>query len=140
MEKNNPSSLFFHLSVQLCGVENLSPRLSDVYYETFNSDPSSTVILKILLDKYQKILNSNGHNIIQRIQKEILDDNKLKDLVRNIIKLWYLGYCSGIATLTELKGGGFYFHYEALIWKVAHAHPPGLSGGYYGYWKYKPET
>lgn len=30
-------------------------------------------------------------------------------------------------------------YFESLIWRAALAHPPGLSGGYFGHWRYPPE-
>lgn len=30
-------------------------------------------------------------------------------------------------------------HFEAVMWRVIQAHPPGLSGGYFGHWHYPPE-
>lgn len=30
-------------------------------------------------------------------------------------------------------------YFESLIWRAALAHPPALSGGYFGYWRYPPE-
>ena len=30
-------------------------------------------------------------------------------------------------------------HFEAVLWRVIQAHPPGLSGGYFGHWRYPPE-
>jgi hypothetical protein len=30
-------------------------------------------------------------------------------------------------------------YFEAVLWRVILAHPPGLSGGYFGHWHYPPE-
>ena len=30
-------------------------------------------------------------------------------------------------------------YFESLIWRAALAHPPALSGGYFGHWRYPPE-
>jgi len=30
-------------------------------------------------------------------------------------------------------------HYESLMWRAALAHPPALSGGYFGHWSYPPD-
>jgi hypothetical protein len=30
-------------------------------------------------------------------------------------------------------------YYRALVWEAIGAHPPTLSNGYYGHWKYPPE-
>ena len=30
-------------------------------------------------------------------------------------------------------------HFESLMWRAVQAHPPALSGGYFGHWHYPPE-
>lgn len=30
-------------------------------------------------------------------------------------------------------------HFESVLWRTIQAHPPGLSGGYFGHWHYPPE-
>lgn len=30
-------------------------------------------------------------------------------------------------------------HFESLMWRAALAHPPALSGGYFGHWAYPPD-
>lgn len=30
-------------------------------------------------------------------------------------------------------------YFEGLVWRVIQAHPPGLTGGYFGHWYYPPE-
>jgi len=30
-------------------------------------------------------------------------------------------------------------YFESVIWRAIHAHPPALTGGYFGHWKYPPE-
>ena len=30
-------------------------------------------------------------------------------------------------------------YFDSLIWRAALAHPKGLSGGYFGHWRYPPE-
>ena len=136
-----PTDSFFHLSGLLCGDEELPRKLSDVYYLVFNNDPAVSPTLKALLDKFEKINQAKPPDIIAEIKSKLLSDTSLRGLVLSIIKLWYLGVIKSLADSNQpLKGDGFYFHHEALIWKVSHAHPAGLSGGYYGYWAYKPEN
>jgi hypothetical protein len=130
---NSPLDLFFELSKELCGMDDLSKKLSEVYYGIFHNDPAVSGKLKSLLATYQP----------GSLQELINNDTDMKDLALDIIKLWYLGVIKSLEVSTApmpLMGGGFYFYQEALIWKAAQAHPAGLSGGYYGYWSYKPEN
>jgi Membrane bound FAD containing D-sorbitol dehydrogenase len=141
---NNYTDLFHRYSVLVCGDESLSPGLSKVYFDIFNNDPSVQPDLIKLLDRFSNILVAGTTDPEKAISKNILSDSSLTALTLLIIKLWYLGVIksltTGPANTEPLKGGGFYFHHEALIWKVASAHPAGLSVGYYGYWSYKPEN
>jgi hypothetical protein len=125
--------VFKQFSVIVCADESISNSLSKEYYDLFSKDVN---FLPLLTD-FKKIIDSNPSDIVLEICNNILSNSAYKNLVKEIIKLWYLGK---IDRLGELKGNDHYFHYDALIWKVLHAHPTGLTGGYYGYWSYKPEN
>lgn len=128
------TELFRQLSIILCGDESLSPSLSEEYFDVLASDPS----LILILEAYQKIVSNNPVDIFSEIQTKLLVTDTNKEMAKKIIKLWYLGRTEN--SKDSLKGKNHYFHYEALIWKVLHAHPTGLTGGYFGYWAYKPEN
>lgn len=127
--------IFKQLSIVLCADTNLSASLSDEYFEILASD----VNFIPLLNDYKKILDTNPSDIIFEIQNLLLTNNGYKLLIKEIIKLWYLGK-SDRKEIVDLKRKNHYFHYDALIWKVLHTHPAGLTGGYFGYWSYKPEN
>ena len=141
---NNYPELFYHYSKLVTGEDSLSRKLSNVYFEIFNADPAVQTDFLRLLDVYQEILNKGETDHEPAIKEKILPDTNLNAITLSIIKLWYLGIIKSLTTNSQntepLKGGGYYFHHEALIWKIARAHPAGLSGGYYGYWSYKPEN
>lgn len=58
------------------------------------------------------------------------------DLLRSLVHFLYLGSWPTADPADELRPE---HHFEALIWRVVQAHPPALSGGYYGHWHYPPE-
>jgi hypothetical protein len=122
------------LSSKLTGDDNLSLSLAEEYYACFL--PDATFIK--LLERYREIVNQNPADLISEIEEKLLTAPDFRMLIKKIIMLWYLG--SSDVVTGDLKGDKHYFHYEALVWKVIHAHPPGLTGGYYGYWAYKPEN
>jgi hypothetical protein len=31
-------------------------------------------------------------------------------------------------------------YFSGLAWQIIGAHPPGLSGGYFGHWRYRPDN
>ena len=38
------------------------------------------------------------------------------------------------------EGGRPEHYFAGLFWRVIEAHPPGLSGGYFGHWTYPPDN
>ena len=141
--KTDYPDLFFQYSTLVSGMDNLSPGLSKVYFEVFEKDPVVQKDFIRLLDQFQLLIKP-GADLEKEVQKKILTDPGLVAVTLLIVKLWYLGIIPSLTAdpknTEPLKGGGYYFHHEALIWKIAQAHPAGLSGGYYGYWSYKPEN
>jgi hypothetical protein len=143
MSPGNQQELFFELSKNLCGFDDLSHGLSNVYYSIFASNQTTQADLQLLLTGYEKIVNDNPKDIINAIQTKILSEENLRNLALSIIKLWYLGVIPIVAggpTDTTLELQGYNFYYEALVWRAAKAHPPGLSKAFYGHWSYKPES
>jgi hypothetical protein len=124
--------LFADLSAKLCDDQTLPLSLVQEYYEILRHLPH----FNSLMERYQGIKSQNFDDIIEQIHKQLLSVPEYRLVIKDILKLWYLGRIEG---LQILKGARYYFFYEALIWKVLHAHPVGLTGGYYGYWSYKPE-
>ena len=39
----------------------------------------------------------------------------------------------------DLRSNNELDYFEAAVWRVIQAHPPALSGGYFGHWHYPPE-
>jgi hypothetical protein len=61
----------------------------------------------------------------------------LRVVAEQIVMLWY-------ASATVDANGVFTFgspreYFAGQLWPVIQAHPPGLSGGYMGHWRYPPE-
>jgi hypothetical protein len=138
---SNPLDLFYRYAQVVCAVNELSTGLSKVYFGVFNNDPNLQPDFQRVLEAFEKILQSGRPDLEKEIKGQILSDAGMAATTLLIIKLWYLGIIPSIGNpVNPLSRDGFYFHHEALIWKIAHAHPAGLSGGYYGYWAYKPEN
>jgi hypothetical protein len=157
MVSSNPSELFYQYSKIVCGETDLSVKLSQTYFDIFNNEANMGAALQKLLDWFDATLKSglksglesdrNPHlesqlvSLEESISKQLQKDESDRSMTLLIIKLWYLGVIAPISDpVKPLTKNGYYFHHEALIWKVASAHPAGLSGGYFGYWAYKPEN
>jgi hypothetical protein len=70
----------------------------------------------------------------------ITADKTLEATAQSIIFALYCGAlldCAGNKDLTPLADPSD--HFESLIWQAVQAHAPGLSGGYFGHWRYPPE-
>jgi hypothetical protein len=137
----SPAELFYQYSKIVCGQDDLSSRLSDTYFDIFNNDSTLQKDVQQLLTVFGKLINTNPASREKAVTDQILPDDTMRNTTLLIIKLWYLGIIAPIGNpANPLTKNGYYFHHEALIWKIARAHPAGLSGGYYGYWAYKPEN
>lgn len=58
---------------------------------------------------------------------------------RRLAHLWYAGRLPAENGI-EAKFVSEDAYFGGLIWRVARAHPPGLSGGYSGHWRYAPDV
>jgi hypothetical protein len=67
---------------------------------------------------------------------QIMSDPALRGLAKAIIVLWYTADLVDDTT----SGPTEEQYFAALVWPVARAHPPGLSGGYFGHWTYPPDN
>jgi hypothetical protein len=135
------AELFYQYSKIVCGQDDLSRGLSDTYFNILNSDPTIQKDFQNLLEVFGKFTSSDLASPEKAVTNQILPDDAMRNTTLLIIKLWYLGIIAPIGNpANPLTKNGYYFHHEALIWKIAQAHPAGLSGGYYGYWAYKPEN
>jgi hypothetical protein len=124
---------FIALSEVLTGVAPLSETLGDAYLKRVQNSPLGGQLVA-LLDKFEEIVASGG-DVIIGVRQHIMGDASLAPLAQQVIILWYLAEIDprkAPETPDE--------HFQALLWSVIKAHPPALSGGYFGYWKYPPEN
>jgi hypothetical protein len=141
MLSSHPSELFYQYSKIVCGEADLSVKLSQTYFDIFNNEINMGAALQKLLDWFGNMMELPPVAIEEAISAQLQKDESDRNMTLLIIKLWYLGVIAPISDpVKPLTKNGYYFHHEALIWKVASAHPAGLSGGYFGYWAYKPEN
>jgi hypothetical protein len=141
MPSRNPNELFYQYSKIVCGEADLSVKLSQTYFDIFSNQINMGTELQKLLGWFGDTLDNHPLSLEETISAQLQKDESDRNITLLIIKLWYLGVIAPISDPAKpLTGNGYYFHHEALIWKVASAHPAGLSGGYFGYWAYKPEN
>jgi len=131
---------FKALSELLTGVGDLPIDLADEYYERLCSEGMSQE-LQGLLVAYEG-LEKNDQLEGDKLGSLIMGDPTLNKTAQQIIVLWYTSALFSLdskGTVT-LKFGKPDHYFRSLLWDVIGAHPPALSGGYFGYWHYPPEN
>lgn len=71
------------------------------------------------------------------IESQIMAVDPLRELAKLIIILWYTG---DMATATGDPPPTEEDYFSAMLWPTIRAHPPGISGGYFGHWTYPPDN
>lgn len=128
------SAQFLELSKDLLGDPDLDRHRATHLLQRFL--PSAD---KSALSRLQTVAATLPADAAERqtaIGSQIMDDPTLRGLAKTIIVLWYTGELLGSSTTTMPADDYFSGH----IWSVARAHPPGLSGGYFGHWTYPPDN
>jgi len=101
-----------------------------------------TVLPTFLAREYRaRIVAAHGDDVLARVlsasDDELTTEATLRAVAEDIVMLWY-------ASATVDERGVFVFgtlgqYFSSQLWQVIRAHPPGLSGGYMGHWRYPPE-
>jgi len=125
---------FRRLSKTLIGEPQLDPTLAEQYLQRLRATPEAKALPRLAaeLDAIAKA----GGDSDAAIKAQILGDDELRALVKAIVLLWYLGKTAG----PDPYGGRPEHYFQGLFWKIVHAHPPALSGGYSGHWAYPPDN
>lgn len=113
----------------------LDVHLAKEYCEKVGESDGST--LDMLLDRFEERVNA-GDDPVAVVKDALFPDPKLGPLARTVLLLWYIGGIQNPASGDwEMTSAEHY--YRALVWEAIGAHPPTLSNGYFGHWKYPPE-
>jgi hypothetical protein len=138
---------FDRLSRVLTGAQRLARDLVQLHLERLRGDPDAAQKLDMLLETFAGRAENPAFNE-ERFREEIAPDPILGPLVRRIVVLWLTGALPKVDWVAMLKleqsldyqEGNPRPYFGALLWPAIGAHPPGLSGGYFGYWRYPPEN
>jgi hypothetical protein len=129
-----PTETFHQLSLVLTAARVLPSDLVQSHFKHAEEELGSK--LTELLDRFAT-LTENGRDPVQVIREEILTDANLGPTAKTVLLLWYIGGVRNAAGDWEVQSADHY--YRALVWDAIGAHPPTLSNGYYGHWKYPAE-
>jgi hypothetical protein len=129
---------FLALSRILTGVENLDEELGRQYLDRLTSSPYD-LFLRQILDRFLGFADDD--TLVERVKHDILSDGELRPTVCQIILLWYTSAMrDNEAAPLALRYGTQEAYFSGLVWNIIGAHPPGLSGGYFGHWRYASEN
>jgi len=127
--------LFRRLSESLTGFDSLDPRLAASFAARLRQSPFGADVAR-LERHFSELERSTAAGQLSQALGDLLDsDASLRSSASQINYLWYLS--------ASLVGDAWEFgspeeYAGALLWRAIGAHPPALSGGYMGHWRYLP--
>jgi len=131
---------FISLSRALVGVENLDEELGRQYLDRLISSPFEPSLRK-MLRCFGRL--KRGAELADQVRKKIVADDALRPTVCQVILLWYTSGMQdnlGAPGPAVIRYGSEEAYFSGLGWQIIGAHVPGLSGGYFGHWRYRPEN
>jgi hypothetical protein len=130
---------FLALSRILTGTDDLDPTLGRQYLDRLATTPFEPFLYEVLR-RFQE-LRDEDKDILCQVKERILDDDQLRPTVCQIILLWYTSAMQdNTDTPNVMRFGSQEAYFSGLAWRIIGAHVPGLSGGYFGHWRYRPDN
>lgn len=130
---------------ELQGTGQAEPYLSTV------TDVVGTEVVDSLLDTYARVKTADeveGHDVDGMLRREILADEMLGPVARNIIKMWYVGIWYQLPAAWRQAFGtrehdvmhmvSAVAYTEGLLWTTIGANPNGAKAPGYGSWAQPP--
>jgi hypothetical protein len=148
----SPFEDFLSLSVALTGYSRfrlLGTGQAQLYFSTVNDVTGETTATE-LLAAFARVRGAAGDDAAfeKLMRSEILSDEKLGPIARNVIKLWFVGvwyqlppewreaYGTRAKDVTFVPSPAAYA--EGLLWPTIDANPSGVKGPGYGTWALPP--
>jgi hypothetical protein len=129
---------FLALSRILTGVDNLDAERGRQYLDRLTSTPLEPVVRNVL-DRFREL--THDATLADQVKQQILGNDTFLPAVCQIILLWYTSAMQdNLATPKVMRYGTPEEYFSGLAWSVIGAHVPGLSGGYFGHWRYRPDN
>jgi hypothetical protein len=150
--KTTPFDDFLALSVALTGYSRfrlLGTGQAPLYFSTL-ADVVGEATVTELLQTFQRVRDAaaDAAAVEPMLRAEILSDEKLGPIARNVIKLWFVGvwyqlppewrepYGVSDKDVTFVPSPAAYA--EGLLWPTIDANPSGAKGPGYGTWALPP--
>ena len=150
---NTPFDDFLALSVVLTGysrVRLLGTGQAQLYFSTITDVVGEATVTE-LLQAFARVRDGAGQDdaaMETLLRAEILSDEKIGPITRNVIKLWFVGvwyqlppewreaYGVRERDVTFVASPAAYT--EGLLWPTIDANPSGAKGPGYGTWAFPP--
>lgn len=129
------SCVFCELSAVLTGEAAVSPVIAERHLKTLRASDYAEHI-DAMLRRFAELILGGG-DPVRLIEDHLINDATFGPSVKAVLLLWYTG---SIGTGPSASPGSQEDYFDALMWSVIGAHPPGLSDGYYGHWRYPPDV
>lgn len=152
MESGRMSMLedFLAISRILTGVAGLNEELGRQYLDRLISSPYQPVMRQIL-ETFQRIGKDSPPldqvKQLDQVKRQILGKDEFRPAVCQIMLLWYTAAMWDNPSTPidptapiNLRYGSQEGYFSGLAWQIIGAHVPGLSGGYFGHWRYRPDN
>ena len=126
---------FLALSVALTGDADLNPRLVRDHLDRLAKLQPPTDLAP-LAAAWSSIAALPEAQRPALTASQIMAVPALAAIAKQIILLWYVG--DPVPDVATGRTSAQYF--GGILWRIARAHPPALSGGYFGHWTYGPDA
>ena len=120
------------------GEERLDPELGRRYAQALAGDEASAGEISALVTAAGVAMGTPDP--LGTLKAAMAGDARVMGGARRLAYLWYAGTMlapAGAPPSTFLSEDAYF---GALMWRCVGAHPPGLSGGYFGHWRYPPDV
>ena len=128
--------LFCELSCLLTGEPTIAAVAAARHFATLKQRLGQDTLGEIL-DQFA-ILRTAGGDRVAAVQEKLINSASLGPATKAIVLIWFAGTpdlsqgAPGPASEADF--------FESLMWAAVGAHPPAYSDGYYGHWRYPPDT
>jgi hypothetical protein len=133
-KKEGALSLFVELSSVLIG-QPADPATARRHFATLQG-ASKDHPLGPVFQRFRAVKAAGG-DIVQGVKDRLVNDAALGPLVKTVMSLWFTGQQAGQGAPVFASQDDYF---QALMWSCVGAHPPALSDGYFGHWRYPPDT
>ena len=132
--KNSRLEGFVRLS-QVLTASSLDSELAAAYFQILRQ--ATGTLVETLVRRFEELVEE-GCDPIVAVRDEIFSDQVLSPIAKSVVLLWYTGGIQNPES-TDWVVQSPEQYYAGMVWEAIGAHPPTLSNGYFGHWKYPPE-